>query len=102
MVTFELFVVPAIEMLSGLAPRRLPVFKAKLAAPVHQRTALTHFVPAEVTWPGGEATVQELPWQGSGDIVALLRANCFLVISPERLEMDSGEWVDVLPRRGAF
>ena len=102
MVTFELFVLPAIEMLRGALPRPLTVFKAKLAEPVRQKTALTHFLPAEITWPGGEPTVRELPWQGSGDIVALLRANCFLVVSPEHLEISAGDWVDVLPRRGAF
>lgn len=100
MVTFELFVVPAIDLLNGAAARPLAAFKAKLAAPVRQKAALAHFLPAEVTWPGGEPTVRELPWQGSGDIVALARANSFLVVPPERLEIAAGEWVDVIPRRG--
>jgi molybdopterin biosynthesis enzyme len=43
-----------------------------------------------------------LPWQGSGDIVALALANGFLVVGPERPEIVPGEWVDVLPRRGAI
>jgi len=102
MVTFELFVLPALDLLSGATVRPLPVFRAKLAAPVRLKAALTHFVPAEVSWPGGEPTVQELPWQGSGDIVALARANGYLVVHPERLELAAGEWVDVLPRRGTM
>jgi len=106
-VTFELFVLPALDVLSGAAPRPLPLFRAKLAAPVKQKAALTHFLPAELTWAGGAPesgapTVQELPWQGSGDIVALAQANCFLVVPETRLEMAAGEWVDVLPRRDAF
>ncbi|HEV8384772.1 MAG TPA: hypothetical protein VGQ11_07860, partial [Candidatus Acidoferrales bacterium] len=100
MVTFELFVVPAIDILSGAAPRPLALFKAKLAAPVKQKAALTHFLPAVVDWSSGEPVVKELPWQGSGDIVTLARANCFLVVPQTKLEFAAGDWVDVLPRRG--
>jgi molybdopterin molybdotransferase len=100
MVTFELFVVPALDILSGAAPRALPLFKARLAAPVKQKAALTHFLPAVVEWPGGEPLVRELPWQGSGDIVALVQANAFLVVPQSKLEWAAGDWVDVLPRRG--
>jgi molybdopterin molybdotransferase len=99
MVTFELFVVPAIDLLGGAPARPLAVFKARLAAPVRQRAQLTHFLPAEVCWEAGEPVVRELPWQGSGDIVALARANAFLVVPESKLEWQAGEWVDVLLRR---
>lgn len=102
MVTFELFVVPAIDMLSGSEPRPLALFKARLASAVRQKAALTHFLPAVVEWSSGEPVVKELPWQGSGDIVALAQANCFLVVTPEKLESPTGDWVDVLPRRGVL
>src|SRR6267378_2957366 len=101
MVTFELFVLPAIDLLSGAAPRPLPVFRGKLATPVHEKGPMTHFLPARIEWEGREARVTQLPWQGSGDIVALALANGFLVIGPERPDIPVGEWVDVLPRRGA-
>ncbi len=100
MVTFELFVVPAMDTLSGAAPRPLAFFKAKLGAPVRQKAALTHFLPAVVDWASGEPLVKELPWQGSGDIVTLAQANCFLVVPQTKLEFAAGDWVDVLPRRG--
>jgi molybdopterin molybdotransferase len=103
MVTFELFVVPAIDLLGGAAePRPLALFKAQLAKPVRQKAALTHFLPARVTWEAGAPTVEELPWQGSGDIVAAAQANGYLVVEAPKLELAAGEWVDVLPRRGAF
>jgi len=41
MVTFELFVLPAIDLLSGAAPRPLPVFRGKLATPVHEKGPMT-------------------------------------------------------------
>jgi molybdopterin molybdotransferase len=100
MVTFELFVVPALDLLSGTEPRPLALFNAKLAKPVKQKAALTHFLPARVSWASGEALVEELPWQGSGDIVALAQANCFLVVRDSRLAMAAGELCEVLPRRG--
>jgi len=37
-------------------------------------------------------------WQGSGDIAALARANCYVVIPRDREQIDSGEWVSLLMR----
>jgi molybdopterin molybdotransferase len=106
MVTFELFAAPAIELLGGFAPQPLPLFKAKLLHPVAEKQELTHFLPARVTWPMGETgrepVVETLPWEGSGDIGAVVRGNCFLIVRPSRLHLEQGEWVDVLPQRGKF
>lgn len=102
MVTFELFVLPALDLLSGAAPRELPVLRAKLAAPVRQKAELTHFLPARVEWSGGEATVSELKWQGSGDIVALAQSNCFIVVPAAKLEWEAGEWIGIVARRGSI
>jgi len=114
MVTFELFVAPALDILSGTSPRPLPLFKARLAHPVNEKGAVAHFLPARVTWParqGGPTPqadadsapkVEVLLWEGSGDIGAVVRANCFLLVHASRLHLESGEWVDVLPRRAFF
>lgn len=102
MVTFELFVLPTVDLFGGAVARSLPVFRARLTRPVHEKGPLVHFLPARVEWDGREARITQLPWQGSGDIVALALANSFLVVGPERPEIAPGEWVDVLPRRGAL
>ncbi len=102
MVTFELFVLPAIDVLSGAAPRALPIFRAKLLTPVREKGPVVHFLPARIEWEGREARVSQLPWQGSGDVVALAQANGFLVVTPDRPEIAAGEWADVRPRRGAL
>ncbi len=105
MVTFELFLLPALDILSGATPRRLPLLRARLVAPTTQKSALTHFLPAKLEWPQGETgepTVREIPWHGSGDIVALAEANCFLVVPQAKLEWRAGEWIGVLPRRGSL
>ncbi len=102
MVTFELFVLPAIDVLSGAGARPLPVFRAKLVAPVHEKGPIVHFLPARIEWEDREARVTQLPWQGSGDVVALALANGYLIVGPERPDIAPDEWVDVLPRRGAI
>lgn len=100
MVTFELFVAPAVDTVGGGDARELPLLKAKLASAVEERAPLTYFLPARVEWPGGEAGVSLLRWHGSGDIATVARANCFLVVPQKKLKLAAGEWVDVLPRRG--
>jgi len=99
MVTFELFGVPLVDILSGAPPRPLPLLKARLRGTVQQKAALTHFLPAELSWDQEGAHVAELPWQGSGDVAALGRANCYLVVPETKLEFAAGDWADVLPRR---
>ena len=109
MVTFELFVVPAIEILSGSRqPRPLPFFRARLKHPVNEKGIVAHFLPARVSLldekPEEPAlpVVETLLWEGSGDIGAVVRGNCFLVVRETRLTLEAGEWVDVMPRRGKF
>jgi molybdopterin molybdotransferase len=99
MVTFELLGVPLVDVLCGAPPRSLPLTKARARHAVRKKAALAHFLPAELSWKNGEAQVAELAWQGSGDVAALARANCFLVVPESKLEFPAGEWVDVLLRR---
>jgi len=98
MVTFQLFVVPALDILSGSAPHPLPLLEATLAEPVKEKSGLTHFLPARVDWPDGTPRAHALRWQGSGDIAALAQTNCFLVIPADRQDIAAGERVSVLPR----
>jgi molybdopterin molybdotransferase len=98
MVTFLLFVAPALDLLSGAAARPLPLLQATLAEALKEKSGLTHFLPARVEWSSGSAEVRPLRWQGSGDIAALSRANCFLVVPADRQNIAAGEKVSVLPR----
>jgi len=99
MVTFELFVAPAIDLLSGAEVRALPLVEARLAEAMKEKTGLTHFLPARVEWRGTVPEVKALKWQGSGDIAALAKGNCFLVVSADREKMEIGESVSVLLRK---
>jgi molybdopterin molybdotransferase len=99
MVTFELFVTPAIDLLSGAEARALPLLEARLAEAMKEKTGLAHFLPARVEWRGRVPAVKALRWQGSGDITALSKANCFLVVPEDRESMEIGEGVSVLLRK---
>jgi molybdopterin molybdotransferase len=97
-VTFELFVRPALALLGG-AGFEPPVFlRARLAKPCRQKTGLTTFMPARVWAQNGDPVVELVGWQGSGDLVGIAAANCFLVIHPGQIELAAGDWVDVMPK----
>jgi molybdopterin molybdotransferase len=99
MVTFELFVVPAIDLLSGAPARPLPFLKATLAEAMKEKPGMTHFLPARVQIDSGQAHVKPLPWKGSGDTVAMAKANCFLVVGSDIQSLAPGENVNVLMRK---
>jgi molybdopterin molybdotransferase len=98
MLAFQLFVIPAMDILSGAEPRHLPFLEATLAEPLNEKSGLTHFLPARLEWSGSAPKVSALRWQGSGDIAALTHANCFLVVPADRAAMPAGDKVSVLPR----
>ena len=98
MVTFLLFVAPALDVCSGAPARPLPLLEATLAEAMKEKPGMTHFLPARLEWRGESAEVRPLHWQGSGDIATLSRANCFLVVPADRQDIAAGEKVSVLPR----
>jgi molybdopterin molybdotransferase len=99
MVTFELFAVPAIDVLSGASARDLPLVEARLGAALNEKPGLTHFLPGRAEWRNATPEVKALPWQGSGDIAALARANAFLVVGADRSRIDIGEAIPILLRK---
>jgi molybdopterin molybdotransferase len=42
--------------------------------------------------------VELVRWQGSGDLGAVARSNCYIVIPPDRERIPAGEFVPVLLR----
>ena len=99
MVTFELFVAPAVDLLSGAEARELPLVEARLGEELNEKPGVTHFLPARMEGQGAAREVKVLKWQGSGDVAALGKANCFVVVPAEREKLEVGEKVEVLVRR---
>jgi molybdopterin molybdotransferase len=98
MVTFELFARPMIEALAGQTPQRLIFLRARLKSEIRTKTGLKRFLPAVLSGEFENAEVELARWQGSGDIAALARANCYVVIPPDRERIEAGEWVPLLMR----
>ena len=96
MVTFELFARPMLEALAGRAPHNLLFLHARLKKEIRTRTGLQRFLPAILSGEFDQAEVELVPWQGSGDIAAIARANCYIVILPDREHLAAGEWVSVM------
>jgi molybdopterin molybdotransferase len=96
-VTFELFARRAIGMIAG-AGFESPVFLgARLAKSVAPKKGLTTFMPARVVMIGSEPRVDLVGWQGSGDLVGVAAANCFLVLPADQENTQPGDWVLVMP-----
>ncbi len=98
MVTFELFARPVIEALAGMGVRKLNFMHAKLKTTLQTRIGLKRFLPASLSGETEAAEVELVKWLGSGDIAAVARANCYVVVPPNRERIEVGEWVPVLLR----
>jgi molybdopterin molybdotransferase len=90
-VTFLLFAAPVVAALAGRSARGPSFALARLAEDVKTKTGLTRFLPAACTFAGDIPEVALVPWQGSGDLAAMARANCLLVVPEDanRLRADS-------------
>jgi molybdopterin molybdotransferase len=99
MVTFELFVAPAVDLLGGAEARDLLLLEARLGEALDEKPGVTHFLPARMEGQGANREVVALKWQGSGDIAALGRSNCFVVVPAEKEKIEVGERVEVMVRK---
>src|SRR5206468_9261793 len=98
MVCFELFARPLVEALAGIHPRKLSFVYAKLKTDIKTKPGLKRFLPANLSGEFENSQVELVHWQGSGDLGAVARSNCYIVIAPDRERIPSGEFVPVLLR----
>jgi molybdopterin molybdotransferase len=96
MVCFEVFTRAAVELLGGQDNPMLPLTEAALNVEFRHRPGLTRFLPASLSADG--ARITPVPWSGSGDVMALARANAFLVAEPDKPHYAAGERIRVLMR----
>jgi molybdopterin molybdotransferase len=96
MVNFELFARPLLDALAGAPVRPLTYSQVRLKTEITTATGLTRFFPGLLTGQYASCEVESIRWQGSGDIAAASRANCYIVIPPDRERIAAGEYVSVL------
>jgi molybdopterin molybdotransferase len=97
-VTFALFARPALAAMTGADFKARLFLRARLGKSLRQNHGLTAFLPAQVDPVAGDPVVSPVAWQGSGDLVGLAAANCFIVVHPEQTSLAAGDWVDVMPK----
>ena len=68
----------------------------RLKSDIKTKTGLTRLLPATLSGEFDQTEVELVRWQGSGDIAAAARANCYLVVPPDRERISAGEMVSVL------
>ena len=96
MVTFELFVRPVLDALGGAKSEPLPFVQAELKETFTTRMGLTRFLPGKLGGSHQRPEVEWVRWQGSGDLMSIVKSNCYIVVPPDRERLQAGEAVTVL------
>lgn len=97
MVTFEVFVRPAIRQMAGHAKPRRPLIRAEAAETIRSPADLTHFYRVELEYLPGRPPLARLTGpQGSGILTSMVRADGLAVIPDGTSEITEGTPVDVL------
>ncbi|MBE2251546.1 MAG: molybdopterin molybdotransferase MoeA [Myxococcus sp.] len=96
MVTFELFVRPALRQLQGLAPAPT-LLPGRLATPITKAAGLRHFVRATVARRGDGLWATPLSSQSSGALASAAGATHLISIAPDATEVAEGAVVELIP-----
>lgn len=99
LVSFEIFVKPALRVLAGgeFVPPRPQ--RAVLTTSIGHRGKRPTYYPSQLHFGNrkkGLPTVETLPWRGSADLAALTRANALTILPEGDYELEVGSEVDVL------
>lgn len=99
--TFLLFGAQIVRALAGRSDCATPFLSAQLAKETDRKgkPGLTRFLPGWISSTSKSSELSEastIPWQGSGDLAAFARSNCFVVIPEDKATLDAGAVVRIL------
>ena len=97
-VTFHCFVEPLLGAMRGAAVRGPQFVQATLGEDVAGKAGLMRVLPAWLTADRVCPEVKLVRWQGSGDMAANARANCYAVLPPDHERFARGDVIAVLLR----
>jgi molybdopterin molybdotransferase len=97
-VTFHCFVELLLRTMGGERVEGPRFAQATLAEDVTGKPGLTRVLPARLTSHREQPKVRLVGWQGSGDLAANARANCYAVLPSEVEQMAAGDSVTILVR----
>lgn len=96
-VCFHLFVAPLLRALAGGSHLAPTFVEARLEHDIPSGPKVLRFLPAELTGTHESVTTRLVGWQGSGDLSANARGNCYCVL-PIGQDLKAGDPVRVLLR----
>jgi molybdopterin molybdotransferase len=96
-VTFHCFVEPMLRAMGGIESAGPRFVQATLGEDVGGKAGLTRVLPARLKYDLVRPEVWLVAWQGSGDLAANARANCYAVL-PDGKDLRTGDVISVLLR----
>jgi len=96
LVTFELFVRPALRRLGGLGGSGRAVLPARLVAPVAKAPGLTHYLRSRARVEDGDLWVEPLPSQASGNLSSVTGFEALAVVPKAATRLRRGSRVDAI------
>jgi molybdopterin molybdotransferase len=96
-VTFHCFVEPMLRAMCGAGVAGPRFVQATLGEDVAGKPGLTRLLPARLRYDLSRPEVKLVGWQGSGDLAANARANCYAVL-PDGRDLRVGDVISVLLR----
>jgi molybdopterin molybdotransferase len=97
-VTFTCFAEPMLRAIRGGGPEGPRFVQATLTNEVAGKPGLTRLLPAKLTSNRVRPEVKLVVWQGSGDMAANARANCYAVLPGEIERFRPGDVITILLR----
>ncbi len=98
MVTFQVFLEPAIKQLSGERFDVPTVLKMRTLTALKKRSGRMEYQRGVMSLnENGETVVRSSGEQGSGILRSMSQANCFIILPDESEGVSAGEWVEVQP-----
>jgi len=96
MITFEMFVRPALRKLQGVTPVIPQLERAVLAEATRKRPGRVQFLRVAARREAGRLVVSSAGDQNTGIVRTMLRANGIVILPAERDRFEAGEEVEVL------
>ncbi|MEM6988718.1 MAG: molybdopterin molybdenumtransferase MoeA, partial [Pseudomonadota bacterium] len=102
LVSYYQFVLPALKYLMGCHTLFPPSFRVRCGSALKKSVGRVEFQRGVWSLEVGEPVVHSTGKQGAGRLSSMVRANCFIVLSPEQSHIEPGDWVEVQPFEGLY
>lgn len=103
MVTFLVFVRPALQVMMGATPTPPVLLQARCTEPLRKKPGRTEYQRGIVTRDtGGQLCVHTTGYQGSGVLRSMVEANALIVLPHDQGDVAAGDAVDVMMFSGVI